>query len=691
MSESFRRLRTEGKSKSFIFSKVLQKVCNASYENKNLTEIPKEVFLKISLEKLNLSFNKIDKIDKQLESNKKLKQLNLSYNNLREVSFDFSSFEFLEELNLSGNFMENIDENVLKNSKNLKTLILDFCELNEIPKLIEQIKSLENLYFRINKLNELNFVHEYLKVLDLRDNNLTKLSNEIKKFKNLKVLNLDFNKLKELPDELPGELIEFTCSNNEIETDINCLNNLKSLEKLNLSNNKIQKINLLKLKESLKNLNLSSNKFKSLHNGNDLSDFKCLTELNLSKNDLQPNLIFPTSLLVVTLYLNNNLKEIKNLSNLVNLRYLNLSLNQKLNIEKLEIKNLKEIETLILGYQLKDISSYFLKDLSNLKYLKTLFLNGNKIKNKMDLKLINEKKFENDEIDFYVSNLTEEEENELNFSKLKVQKNEKTFKKNCYQSSSLKGRRDKMEDSILYYDFKNNKNELVEIYGLFDGHAGDDISNFLSFHFGGIFEKYLMNESNFKKGIEESFKEMTLKVKDFLKDESEQKYSGSTAVILIKSKLKFWIANLGDSRAVFGNKIKRISEDHKPVEEFELKRILDLGGYCSFLESDFKKGDFHGRLNQNLAISRSFGDLNYSEYISTIPTIYEYEYIPNEDVIILGCDGVFDVLNEQDIYNCVLTTKSSSSFNVLESSELIRDLSFISDSMDNITVIVIKL
>ena len=43
-----------------------------------------------------------------------------------------------------------------------------------------------------------------------------------------------------------------------------------------------------------------------------------------------------------------------------------------------------------------------------------------------------------------------------------------------------------------------------------------------------------------------------------------------------------WIANTGDSRAILssyhGQKFTSISEDHKPSEEAERKRILKAGG-----------------------------------------------------------------------------------------------------------------
>ena len=43
-----------------------------------------------------------------------------------------------------------------------------------------------------------------------------------------------------------------------------------------------------------------------------------------------------------------------------------------------------------------------------------------------------------------------------------------------------------------------------------------------------------------------------------------------------------YVANVGDSRAIlsadFGLKLYSLSKDHKPMEEFEKKRIIEAGG-----------------------------------------------------------------------------------------------------------------
>ena len=58
--------------------------------------------------------------------------------------------------------------------------------------------------------------------------------------------------------------------------------------------------------------------------------------------------------------------------------------------------------------------------------------------------------------------------------------------------------------------------------------------------------------------------------------------SGSCAIVMLVIDDNVWIAKTGDSRAVLssyqGQKFTSISNDHKPSEDAEKKRILKGGG-----------------------------------------------------------------------------------------------------------------
>jgi hypothetical protein len=81
--------------------------------------------------------------------------------------------------------------------------------------------------------------------------------------------------------------------------------------------------------------------------------------------------------------------------------------------------------------------------------------------------------------------------------------------------------------------------------------------------------------------------------------------AGCTAVVALVVGKKLFVANAGDSRGVMmrGGNAVALSEDHKPTQERELNRIKAAGGYVNVV----------GRVNGNLNLSRSLGDLKYKQ------------------------------------------------------------------------------
>ena len=81
-------------------------------------------------------------------------------------------------------------------------------------------------------------------------------------------------------------------------------------------------------------------------------------------------------------------------------------------------------------------------------------------------------------------------------------------------------------------------------------------------------------------------------------------YTGCTATVVLITKNEIYCANAGDSRTVIGRgggtMCEALSEDHKPDNEDEKKRIVDAGGFVE-----------ENRVNGSLNLSRSIGDFEY--------------------------------------------------------------------------------
>jgi len=127
---------------------------------------------------------------------------------------------------------------------------------------------------------------------------------------------------------------------------------------------------------------------------------------------------------------------------------------------------------------------------------------------------------------------------------------------------------------------------------------------------------------------------------------------GCTAVvaaILTEPTPVLVVANAGDSRCVLARNgaAVRMTVDHKPLQTRERNRILAAGGTVT-----------NGRVDSNLNLSRSLGDLHYKRDLTRTPDLQKISPVPdvtfipltNEDeFVILACDGIWDILSEQDV------------------------------------------
>mmetsp|Transcript_7281 Transcript_7281/g.15903 ORF Transcript_7281/g.15903 Transcript_7281/m.15903 type:complete len:370 (-) Transcript_7281:792-1901(-) len=147
------------------------------------------------------------------------------------------------------------------------------------------------------------------------------------------------------------------------------------------------------------------------------------------------------------------------------------------------------------------------------------------------------------------------------------------------------------------------------------------------------------------------------KVDDATEQEDNVVQAGCTAVVALVKNNHLYVANAGDSRGVLcrGGKAVALSEDHKPAQETERTRIIAAGGFLS---------DIGGvcRVNGNLNLSRAIGDLRYKnntdlapagQIITAEPDIRKLPLTPEDKFFVLACDGVWDVMSNQDVVDFV--------------------------------------
>lgn len=127
-------------------------------------------------------------------------------------------------------------------------------------------------------------------------------------------------------------------------------------------------------------------------------------------------------------------------------------------------------------------------------------------------------------------------------------------------------------------------------------------------------------------------------------------HAGCTSVVAVIVGRTLVVANAGDSRAVLcraGGLTEPLSFDHKPLQNREMNRITNAGGFVNQF----------GRVNGNLNLSRSIGDLKYKQVpgispaeqmITAEPDILTTSLRAEDEFIILGCDGIWDCLSNEE-------------------------------------------
>ena len=204
-------------------------------------------------------------------------------------------------------------------------------------------------------------------------------------------------------------------------------------------------------------------------------------------------------------------------------------------------------------------------------------------------------------------------------------------------------------------------------FGVFDGHGGKEVAIFAERHFA----LELGQNAKYQAGaIEPALKETFLSIDNLLKTSEglkevfrirsdsapvELKVAreivnnvGCTAVVALFQGSRLYVANAGDSRCVLGRAGKAVdmSLDHKPDLPEELARIR-MAGACVI----------EGRVNGNINLSRSLGDLEYKnahslsperQAVTAYPDVQMIVLAPDDDFIVLCCDGIWDILSSQD-------------------------------------------
>lgn len=238
-----------------------------------------------------------------------------------------------------------------------------------------------------------------------------------------------------------------------------------------------------------------------------------------------------------------------------------------------------------------------------------------------------------------------------------------------------------MEDEHRCIDKFLPNEETSGFFAVYDGHGGRGIVDYLKTGLERNVKEELQYERD-TRGVEECLVSAFL-MSDIETARDNLLVSGSTAAVCLilreKGERMLYSANVGDTRAVLssGGAAVRVTFDHKASEQEEIKRIEAAGG---FVRSK--------RVLGVLTVTRSFGDHSMKNLVLARPYTSKVRLEPQHDLLILACDGVWDVFSDQEAVDFVREALRNGVADVADA--LVKQC-IEKGTTDNVTAIVIEL
>jgi serine/threonine protein phosphatase PrpC len=258
--------------------------------------------------------------------------------------------------------------------------------------------------------------------------------------------------------------------------------------------------------------------------------------------------------------------------------------------------------------------------------------------------------------------------------------------------ASCQGKRYKMEDADLAADFffkVQDQSYPVDVFGIFDGHGGSEVSRFVKNHLIDYLKKALEKNNEKKLTQEGIFKALKDCFIQLDKDFPEETASGTTATVAIILDGMLWVANAGDSGQILAKEnrtIVRLTEEAKP----------HIPRYKKTIEEKLKGSVVNDRVNGMLGVARAIGDKMIKGTtgeccVSPKPkiTCYSLDELKG-DYLVLACDGLYKVASSNEVGDFIFQMDDMGK----QPGEMAQRLvlgALNCDSGDNVSVMVVKI
>ncbi|EAY05012.1 protein phosphatase 2C, putative [Trichomonas vaginalis G3] len=578
--------------------------------------------LPISITELYIYDNLIEEIPEEISNLECLSKLDAHENKIKKIPKLPHSLTSLE---LYENEIEEIEDDELPN------LFLANLVRNKIKVFPKMLKNVPKCYIFNNEISEIpnENLGDKLSFINFAKNSLTDIPRSLLNYKNMSQVHFQSNKIKKFPEEFKSMAPEFLgLSLNPLESVDNVPTTPKVLAMGYCGINSLPTIELFK---SLEVVHFP---------GNSLTEFPfipLLKEAYLSRNKIKQFPKFPE-----------------------NMEVIDLSFNEIADTAELYFPILEDL----------DISHNRISQLSNISLPKvvSLKISDNPIAQTLvygQFPLLENVDISNTKVKF--SEKVPDSIREIISSVGEPSIQRKVFPKCQWVGvSEMKGIRPTQEDAVICYPFAPNG---IHIFSVLDGHGGSKTSNFAACDlFNNLSKLEKVDENTLSGSVSATLK--SLKAQHF--------NDGSTmALAVITPNRHIFSCHLGDSRTIVVRRdgsISHFTKDHKPDEKSEVKRVLSQHGFI-----------LKHRVMGLLAVSSSLGDFEVVG-IGHQPVIREWVIDESDKWLVICCDGVFDVLTNEEVGKICQNATSASAL-----AYDIKNIAFELLSQDNISCIAVDL
>jgi protein phosphatase 1L len=239
------------------------------------------------------------------------------------------------------------------------------------------------------------------------------------------------------------------------------------------------------------------------------------------------------------------------------------------------------------------------------------------------------------------------------------------------------GRRRSMEDT---YAVRRDEESGIFSAEVYDGHSGSDAAFVAAEMLTPLFLGKDRNKAPRRKiaFTAEALREAYLATDRTIRAQGIE--SGTAAATLYIRETGFLAGNTGDCRIVVGegSRALTLTRDHKPDVPEERARIEALGGSVVTLDV--------ARVQGSLSMSRALGDRALEPFVTAEPRIAEGMFGRRNDIAIIGCDGLWDVVTPDEAIAVARSARGAK-----EGADRLCALATGKGSTDNITVMVVDL